>query len=180
MSRRAHNSKFPEHFSFEGKNYSGPSELHHSASGQKVNLGTFTGRLRKRLTDGNLDDEIIREALYLAPSEYRHRYGVRKTWIEVDGKKIDLESFYKDESSRAATSYRTFWQRLKKRRRIDHELLDHALTLSSSAWISFYGGGRHRDFVYEGNLYPGHFGREFHGISAFLKTIGRYADKSTI
>lgn len=180
MPQRAHNSKFPEDFIFEGKKYSGPTDLYRAAFEHKVKLSTFTGRLRKRLSEGELSDELIREALYTDPYEYKHRYGVRKTWIDVNGKSIDLESYHKAESSRAVCSYRTFWQRLKKRTSIDQELLEHALTFSTEDWISFYGGGRHRNFVYQGDLYPEHIGEAFHGISAFLKRVDRYSDKSTV
>jgi hypothetical protein len=82
---------------------------------------------------------------------------------------------------RPVRAYRTFWQRIRNlKNRLDEEILEHAFTLVASDWISFYGGGRHKNFVYQGHLYPEHHGRTFHGISAFLKTIDRYAEKSTI
>lgn len=162
----------------------GPTELFRSVRPRpKVRLNTFLSRLR-RLNQGHaLTDEAIREALYLPPDDYQRKYGVRKTWVDLSGTRLDLESFYRAESSRAAVSYRTLWQRvrsLKANHMPDTGTLDHALTLTPADWVSFYGGGRHRSFVYEGELYPEHRGKKFHGVSAFLKTIGRYAEKSTI
>lgn len=183
MSYRAQNSKFPDFLSFKGEKYLGPTDLYRSASKHKVKLSTFLGRLRTRLSEGTLNDEIIQEALYTDPNIYRGRYGVRKTWVKIDDEQIDLAEYFKDKSSETTISYRTFWQRVKKRPdfvQIDHELLEQALTFSNEDWISFYGGGRRHSFVYQGALYPKYFGEKFHGISAFLKTINRYSDKSTV
>jgi hypothetical protein len=132
---------------------------------------------------GALTDDAIREALYLPPDVYMQKYRARKTWVKVAESKLDLESFYRAAESRARVSYRTFWSRVRAAKKRDHlntETLDDALTLESADWVSFYGGGRHRRFVYRGELYPEHQQKAFHGIAAFLKTIGRYAEKSRI
>lgn len=183
-SRRAHNSTFPADFEFAGISYLGPTELFHSVVPRpEVGLSTFMGRLSKLKFRGELTEDAIREALHLPADDYRAKYGARKTWIRVAGNKIDLESFYRVEMYRAAVPYRTFWARLRRSRKkevIDQEIIEHALLLSTPDWISFYGGGRHRSFIYSGEIYPEHHGEAFHGISAFLKTIGRYSERSTI
>lgn len=182
MTRRAHNSTFPADFQFQGKAYSGPADLFRSITPQpKVGINTFLGRLRKLKQNDLITDEAVYESLYLSAADYRKKYGVRKTWLYISGRRVDLESFYRSGESRAAVSYRTLWQRVRNRKKgLDWETLDLALTLTEADWISFYGGGRHRSFVYEGELYPEHFGRSFHGVSAFLKSVGRYLEKSTI
>lgn len=180
MPRRAHNSTYSDDFQFNGTVYSGPTDLFWSIRPRpKVGLNTFLGRLKRA---GTLTDEAIREALYLPPDDYRRKYGVRKTWVKVDGRELDLKSLYHAEELRSVVPYRTFWQRVRKlkiKETLDAETLEHALTLAAPDWISFYGGGRHRRFIYEGELYPRHAGKSFHGIAAFLKTIGRYSEKST-
>jgi hypothetical protein len=183
-AKRAHNSIFPADFRFKGAAYLGPTDLFKSIRPKpNVVLNTFVSRLRRLRQHGAMTNEAIREALYLPPEDYQKKYGVRKTWVDISGTGLDLESFYRGEASRAGVSYRTFWSRVrsvKARELLDWATLEHALTLSGPDWISFYGGGRHRRFVYEGELCPEHRGRSFHGISAFLKTLGRYSEKSAI
>ncbi len=157
MPKRAHNSTFPNDFRFDGIAYSGPTDIFRSVRDRpNVTLETVRPRMWRLNRDEALSDDSIREALYLSPREYRGKYGVRKTWVRVDGKRVDLQIFYQDEESRAAVSYRTFWSRVRKGANVDSwdpVVLEHALTFSGADWISFYGGGRHRSFVYDGDLY---------------------------
>lgn len=184
MPKRAHNSTFPEELHFNGTIYAGPTELYRLAkSTPNVPLETFLGRLRKHNNIGEIDEVSISESLYLTVEEYQQKHRVRKTWIDVEGKRIDLYLFYQTEQSRATVPYSAFYQRLKSFRNketIDTVLMKNALTFETSDWISFYGGGRHKSFIYEGEIYQEHYGKKFHGISAFLKTINRYNDKGVV
>lgn len=184
MPKRTHNSTYPEELRFNGTIYAGPTELYRLAKPTpSVSLETFFGRLRKHNKTGELDEVSIKESLYLTVEEYQQKHSIRKTWIDFEGKRIDLYCFYQNEQSRATVSYSAFYQRLKsfrKKETIDTEIMENALTFETSDWISFYGGGRHRKFIYMGELYPAHFGKKFHGISAFLKTIERYLEKGMV
>ncbi|MEP7010807.1 MAG: GIY-YIG nuclease family protein [Acidobacteriota bacterium] len=140
------------------------------------------GRVRKLLQNSNLNDETLSEALYRTQNSYRKEHSVRKTWVKIEGQRVDLHSLYIRLKDKAAVSYRVFWSRVRRNNSIplDSERVEHALSLSESEWISFYGGGRHRNFVYLGDLYPELHGRSFHGISALLREVNRYSERSTI
>ncbi len=184
MPKRANNSTFPADFRFEGVAYFGPTEIYRNVRPRpNVTLNTFRSRMWRLSRDGALSDSSIREALYLSPQECKAKYGARRTWVQVGDKRIDLLAYYNSEESRAMVSYRTFWSRLRRGVNADTRdpvVLEHALTFSRADWISFYGGGRHKSFIYDGELYPDHRGEEFHGVSSFLKTIGRYSEKATV
>jgi len=184
LTRRAHNSTFPEKLVLSGKSYQGPTELYRSVNPEPtISMNTFLGRIRKLNLMDKLEDQLILEALYLPIKEYMEKYSVRKTLVNVESQEIELADYYKEHKEKANVDYPTFRARLKNSKTtdaLDSEILIQALTLTSEKWISFYGGGRHRPFVYVGDLYPQHSGKRFHGISAFLRVIGRYSDKSTI
>lgn len=183
MSKRAHNSTFASELRFQGVTYRGPTDLFERIEPRAViGLATFLGRLRKLNRDGTLIEERVYESLYLSPRAYMAKYAVRKTWVVVGGKPVDLESYYGFESASAAVPYSTFRSRVRMRPQhvVDEELLEKALTLTEQDWISFYGGGRHRNFAYDGELYPDLKGKSFHGVSAFLKVVGRYSEKSKV
>jgi hypothetical protein len=63
---------------------------------------------------------------------------------------------------------------------MDGAALSDALAMPTPDWIAFYGGGRHRAFVYEGEVYPQLAGQHFHSIAAFLRTVDRYDQRATI
>jgi len=141
------------------------------------------GRMRKLQLMNKLDEKFIIEALYMPVKEYMKKYAVRKTWVNVEGQKIELADYYKKYKGKANVDYPTFRTRLTRSKRIhalDSEILNHALILSTKPWISFYGGGKHRSFVYMGDLYPEYSGKRFHGITAFLREIDRYFDKKIV
>jgi group I intron endonuclease len=184
LTRRAHNSTFPEKLVLSGKSYQGPTELYRSVNPEpNIPINTFMGRIRKLHLMDKLDEKFIFEALYMPVKEYMEKYSVRKSLVNVEGQEIELADYYKKHQEKANVDYPTFRSRLKNSKNIDaldSEILIHALTLTYEKWITFYGGGRHRPFVYDGDLYPQHSGKRFHGFSAFLRVIGRYDDKSTI
>jgi hypothetical protein len=184
MPERAHNSGFPLEISFQGQSFVGPVALFESASPPpEVGLATFMSRIRRIHLATGLNDRTIGDALYLPPEVFRPKYGRRRTWLILEGKRVDLQSFYEAQTPLPAVSYRTFWSRIRncgQKGPIEKELVEHAITLPEAQWISSYGGGRHRPFVYDGDLYPEHRDRSFHGVSAFLRAIGRYEERSTI
>jgi len=184
LTRRAHNSTFPEKLVLSGKSYQGPTELYRSVKPEpNISMNTFMGRIRKLHLMDKLEEQFIKEALYMPVKEYMEKYSVRKSFVNVEGQEIELADYYKNHKEKANVDYPTFRSRLKNSKNInalDSEILIQALTLTNEKWITFYGGGRHRSFVYVGDLYPQHSGKRFHGISAFLRVIDRYFDKSTI
>jgi len=184
LTRRAHNSTFPEKLILSGKSYQGPTELYRSVRPEPIiSMNTFMGRIRKLHLMDKLEEQFIKEALYMPIKEYMEKYSVRKSFVNVEGQEIELADYYKNHKEKANVDYPTFRSRLKNSKNInalDSAILFQALTLINEKWITFYGGGRHRPFVYVGDLYPQYLGKGFHGISAFLRVIGRYDDKSII
>jgi len=184
LTHRAHNSTFPEKLILSGKSYQGPTELYRSVRPEPIiSMNTFMGRIRKLHLMDKLEEQFIKEALYMPIKEYMEKYSVRKSFVNVEGQEIELADYYKNHKEKANVDYPTFRSRLKNSKNInalDSAILFQALTLINEKWITFYGGGRHRPFVYVGDLYPQYLGKGFHGISAFLRVIGRYDDKSII
>lgn len=184
MQRRAHNSSFPEEIILHGKTYIGPTNIFQTIKPSPVvTLNTFMGRMRKLLNSNNLNEMTILESLYTSPSDYMVKYATRKSLIKINGNDIDLSEYYEENKNHTTVDYSTFRSRLKKSKSIDkfdEEILKHAISFSTEEWISFYGGGRHRAFIYDGELYPELNGKKFHGISAFLRIIKRYDDKALI
>jgi hypothetical protein len=148
-----------------------------------VSLVTFSARFR-RLVEGNtVSAANIDECLWLSANDFRRKYGTRRTLVQVDGQPIDLLAYYATKSTEAAVDYRNFWQRVRaltKSEQLSGNNLELALTLTAATWRSFYGGGRRRGFVYEGDECPEHAGKHFHSVSAFLHTVGRYDDRALI
>lgn len=169
---------------FKGKKYDGWHDLYHSTKPQpKVNLNTATGRLRTRThRQGRITDKDIREILYLSPVEYGKRYRNRKTLIKIGDKEIILKDYY-DEFENPSVKYSAFRQRVKgleSRDLLDWSSVSDAALMDHSSWISFYGGGRRRPFIYDGNLFPEYRGRLFTSIVSFLRLTDNYEKKATI
>lgn len=182
MPRRAHNSSFPESILYKGNVFNSLSELYREASpAAVVTIATFTSRARGLQGKLKLTTEQIQDALNLSPNEYRMKFGARKTWIVIDGHSLDLQEVHRLSASKI--DYRLAWQRVRaliRKSALDRGSLDDALSMQNPDWIAFYGGGRHRTFVYEGEIYPEFMGFRFHSIVAFLKKIRRYPERATI
>jgi group I intron endonuclease len=170
---------------YKDKEYAGLYDLHRSI-GQKsvVCVETFCSRIRSRRikNNGELSDFDITQALFLSKKEYFSIYAKRRTEISVEGKNIVLENFYNKTDS-SIISCGTFRQRvlsLIKRDMLDGDSLNDALSMDNSIWISFYGGGRKRNFIYEGDLCPKYCGKFFYSVASFLRTIGKYSEKAII
>ena len=170
---------------YQGKEYLCLYDLHRSVNRKPmVSVETFCSRIHSRYNknDGIISDFDISQALFLDKKEYFSIYAKRKTKINIEGKNIILEDYYK-EFCNTAVSYGSFRNRvlsLNKRNILDNNSLNNALSMDNSNWISFYGGGRKREFVYEGDLYPKYCGKHFNSVASFLRTVGKYSGKATI
>ena len=149
----------------------------------QVSLELFRIRIKSCLNrTGFTDDERIRDALYLNAAEYKKKYSTRRTYVEIKDSKIDLAEFFST-ILLPYVSYSAFRQRvrrLKKDGLLDRKSIEQAAQLDNAEWISFFGGGRRRGFLYDGVEYPKHHGQKFRSISSFLRLIGRYEDKAII
>lgn len=183
MGRRAPNSTYDE-IIFRDQRYSDPYELYREAKpASTIAIQTVLGRLNRFRESGPLTDDVISQALYLSPGEFRKRYGSRRTMVDLEGERVDLGHFHARFRDQDSIEYRTFWQRVRRLvlgRLLTAESLKDALDLREADWISYYGGGRHREFTYVGDVYPEHSGHRFHGFAAFLKKIDRYEERSTV
>lgn len=148
-----------------------------------VPFALFRSRIMTRLNRGKeLPDNHVHDALYLDTSDYRRKYGSRKTYVAVKDESVELNDFFAA-IPKPTVSYRTFYQRTKRLEEqslVDISTLEQAATLSSDEWTTFFGGGRRRRFEYQGFEYLEHIGREFSSITAFLRAIGKYGERSTI
>lgn len=101
----------------------------------------------------------------------------RKTYVTIDGARTDLNSYYLSVNAENKPNWSNFCQRVKSQQKIKvltDELLADAVSMSSADWITFYGGGRRKEFIYDGTDYPEHIGKKFKGRAVFLKIIGKY------
>ena len=169
---------------FKDKEYRGWYELYRNVFPKPaVDLKTSYSRFRsRRITNSEVSDEDIEEILYLSKPEYRERYGKRKTIVFIDNMKFVLEEYYRKLQSPVA-NYSVFRQRVKsleKRYLLDNDSMRDAYSMDRATWMSFYGGGRRRQFVYDGDIYKEHKGKAFSSIAAFMRTIGENDKKGTV
>ncbi len=182
MPRRAHNTTLPATIRLGKQRFTSLSHLFSSVEPKPVvSFATFTSRVRSLQQQGDLSTKALLTALHLTTEEYRKQFSVRKTLILVAGRRLILSELY--EASQSQLPYRQVWQRvrsLKSTSLLDRHSLNDALTMSTPDWITFYGGGRHRTFKYDGEMYPEHHGEVFRSITAFLRSIGRYEDRTIV
>jgi len=182
--RRPSNSKAPDAVRYGGEDHAGPASIYWSTEhAPAVSLATFSARFLRLVKAGALSSENIDEALWLTADEFRHKYGARRTLVDVDGQSTNLQAYYSAHSAEAEVNYRNFWQRaraLAKDSKLSGATLSHALTLPAATWRSFYGGGRRKGFVYAGDEYPEQSGKHFHSVAALLHTLSRYEDRAIV
>lgn len=182
--RRPSNSKAPDVVRYGGKDHAGPASIYWSTErAPAVSLATFSARFLRLVKAGALSSENIDEALWLTAGEFRRKYGARRTLVEIDGQSTDIQAYYSAHSTEAVVNYRNFWQRVRalaKDNQLSGDTLSHALTLPAATWRSFYGGGRRKGFVYDGDEYPEQSGKHFHSVAALLHTLSRYEDRALV
>lgn len=182
--RRPSNSKAPDSISYCEIDHARPASIYRSASRHPaVSLATFSARFRRLVERNALSASNIEESLWLSADDFRRKHGTRRTFVEVEGQPTDLLAYYAARPTEAKVDYRNFWQRVRaltKSGQLSANTLTHALTLPAASWRSFYGGGRRKGFVYEGDEYPEHTGKHFHSVAALLRTAGRYDDRALI
>lgn len=182
--RRASNSKAPDVVRYRGKDHAGPASIYWSTErAPAVSLATFGARFLRLVKADALSSENIDEALWLTADEFRSRYGARRTLVEIDGQSTDIQAYYSAHSTEAVVDYRNFWQRVRalaKANQLSGDTVSHALTLPAATWRSFYGGGRRKGFVYDGDEYPEQSGKHFHSVAALLHTLNRYEDRTLV
>lgn len=181
---RTHNSMFPEHVMFKGRTYDSPTGLFNEVRpAPLVKLATFCSRVRRLAMSDTLCESSLADALYLHADQYKAQFAVRKTWVTVDNQTVALGDCFERSRPHAAVTYPNFRTRVKSlqsRELLDSVSLDHALHMSYGEWVSSYGGGRRKDFLYHGDEFPAQSGKVFPSITAFLRQTGRYADRHLI
>jgi len=149
----------------------------------QIKLEQFRVRIKSCLNRmGYTDDTRIHDALYLKSKEYKTKYSQRRSYVEIENLKEDLRGLFEVFSS-PSVNYPTFRQRVKRLKKaeiLNHTTVKQAALLNTEEWISFFGGGRHREFRYNGIEYPELHGHEFRSVSSFLHQIGRYDDKAIV
>lgn len=146
---------------------------------RKANHTLFKSRIIRLSTRNAVNQQSVTDAIYLSKEKYSRKYGSRKTWVELEDSTTDLQEFYNLTARKI--KYQTFRTRvlsLSARSILDREAAKHAATLCQREWITLYGGGKHRIFIYTGEVYPEFHGMKFYSIAAFLKKIGRYDQKN--
>lgn len=182
--RRPHNSTLPASLEYKDVSYQGSASLYRNAHHKPaVPLATFSGRIKRLAKALSLSSAAIDEALYSSAKDFQLRYGIRKTWVSLADVQVDLFGYYQAALAEKKVSYPIFRTRVKaieRKGRLEEQQLLDALTLTSPSWKTFYGGGRHKPFVYDGEAYPALLGVKFNGASALLRKIGRYADRALV
>lgn len=182
--RRAHNSKAPEVINYRGKVFLGPTSIYQSTQNTPaVSLQTFSTRFSRLAMNGMINDSNIDEALYLDVDAFRAKYSCRKTYVDLDGKRVNLQNIYETHSSDDDVSYENFRKRclaLREKNLLSMQSVMDALKFDPAQWRTWYGGGKRRAFVYNGEEYPEQAGRSFRSISSFLDAIGRHDERPLI
>lgn len=183
MRGPSHNSKLPFPLVYQGVKHLGFRQLISSLNPPtSVKQITIAGRLHRFFENGGtVSDVALDEILYLDAKDFQSKYGKRVTWIATDEGRISAEILYAEYASENdVASYSVFRTRLKSLEQrftsITREQVARAAFASQSDWITDYGGGRRRKFVYDGDLYPDHRG-EYSALTSFLKVIGRYGER---
>lgn len=176
----AANSILPLPIPFLGKNFASFLQFFHEVTPRPVvSEGTLSTRLRRGLKrHGGYEDSWLEDAVSFSPQEFKLKYGKRRTWLEIDGIKGDLAEVY-DNLSEKSVQYPLFRQRVRNRNGVTMDVVRNAATLSQDDWITHYGGGRRKGFVYDGGLHPEAHGT-YSSVTSFLKRIDRYGDKDAI
>lgn len=182
--KRAHNSKAPEEIRYRGKLFFGPASIYHSVPATPpVTLQTFTTRFRRLVKNGMINDSNIDEALSADAASFRAKYGSRKTYVELDGKTVDLQIIYQTYCRGCDIPYANFRTRclaLREKNLLSMKSVMDAMKFDPAQWRTWYGGGRRRAFVYNGEEFPEQAGRSFRSISSFLDAIGRHSERPLI
>ncbi len=156
--------------------------IYENAEPPKVRRQLFLSRMRRRLARNVVvTDQQIKDALHLSADEYTRKYRSRKTTVEINGQEVELKNLYKQFGF--GVSYPTFrlrCLRLESLGAIEKSGLHDAGSMNRSLWMTHYGGGQRRPFMYDGNLFPQCHGKCFRGVAAFLSEIGRLDDRALI
>lgn len=177
----AHNTTLTLPIFYRGKSYTSLMQLFRKVvPPPAVGKGTLSARLHRGLEKhGCYKDDWLHEALHLDADAFRRKHGTRRTWVAIDGERVDLASIY-DAIKGTRIEYATFRQRVVKRTNLTMNQVRDAATLDFAEWNTHYGrGGRRRDFTYVGDLHPEAHG-EYTAVASFLKAIGRYEDREAI
>ncbi|MCE6958840.1 hypothetical protein LAZ40_07230 [Cereibacter sphaeroides] len=180
-ARRAHNATLPVPIPFRGQHFFSLTTLARTVvPAIAVGERTLAGRLHRGLErHGQYADTWIEDALYLDANAFRQKYGVRRTWVTIDGVKTDAAEIYALVPGERV-AWNTVWQRLHRRSDLTMEIVREAMTLPFEDWNTHYGtGGRRKGFRYTGDLHPDARG-EYTAVSSFLKKVGRYGDYQAI
>jgi hypothetical protein len=184
MTRKAHNSGWKDGIFFKETNFLGPSDLlDKEKPDTDVPRNTIISRLTRLRHRNELTDKSVSEAMYLSAKQYQPKYGKRKTYITISGKAICLNDEYDSlkTSNKPAVTYQSFRSRLTNRSLPpDLSIIKDAFGMEQSEWVAYYGGGKHHNFTYIGELFPEYYLENFHSFAAFFRTINRYKDKKLI
>lgn len=149
----------------------------------RVSKTTFIARLRRFAQSGKIDERRLEDAFTLDVVAFRHKYGIRKTLVGIDGLQVDLLALYREHVDEARVQYSCARQRIKSLQRMGPvsmtAVLD-AFRMKGATWKTAYGGGRHQPFIYDGKEFPELIGRRFHGTADFLRVVGRYGDRGLV
>ena len=177
----AHNTALTLPIYYRGKSYASFMQLFRQVvPSPAIGKVTLAARLRSGLEKhGYYQDGWLDEALHLDAVAFRRKHGTRKTWVVLDGERVDLARIY-DTIDSAQIGYATFRQRVVTRTDLTMKQVRDAAALDHADWNTHYGrGGRRKGFTYAGDLHPEAHG-EYTAVTSFLKAIGRYEDREAI
>ncbi len=149
---------------------------HYEAFGApRVTFRLFSQRLKKVEAKREITDEYLQDAVRLSVSDFRRKYGTRKTYVLVNSKKVcvnDLFARYRNPTipySNFRVRVRTYVGRLEKFGVThDERIFTWAATAENKEWSRIIGAGKAQPFRYTGKHFADFSNRCFCSLYCFL------------
>lgn len=149
---------------------------HYEAFGApRVTFRLFSQRLKKAEAKREITDEYLEDAVRLSVSDFRRKYGTRKTYVLVNSNKVcvnDLFARYRKPTipySNFRVRVRTYVGRLEKFGVThDERIFTWAAAAENKQWSRIIGAGRAQPFRYTGKHFTDFSNRCFCSLYCFL------------
>ena len=149
---------------------------HYEAFGApRVTFRLFSQRLKKAEAKREITDEYLQDAVRLSVSDFRRKYGTRKTYVLVNSNKVcvnDLFARYRKPTilySNFRVRVRTYVGRLEKFGVThDERIFTWAATAENKQWSRIIGAGKAQPFRYTGKHFADFSNRCFCSLYCFL------------
>ncbi|PZD73779.1 hypothetical protein C1752_01536 [Acaryochloris thomasi RCC1774] len=152
-------------------------EVSATASNSQVGSRIFGYCRKYHKVATEIPHERLHDALFMSVSDYRLKYGTRRSYIQFKGRKWQRQELYNACRDENSGSYKRFQQRLRKLEKRfsiplkDIQIID-ALNLDIQEYREKYPAGNSKPFTYTGQQFSEHTGSTFPSLKLFLKLVG--------